>query len=114
MKTNTLIVIGLAAVSLFGLGLAYNIDANDIKSYGEGTSFQGHSEGKYGPVGAGGYGSPVPVEKVEDTDSAGKVTKKKPLFQDVTEGTSFQGHSEGTYGPEGAGGFGPPDLTGKN
>jgi hypothetical protein len=29
-----------------------------MKSFAEGTSFQGHSEGKYGPEGAGGYGPP--------------------------------------------------------
>ncbi len=58
MKKNTLIIIALAAVSIIGLGSMYVINSNDVKSYAEGTSFQGHSGGKYGPPGAGGYGSP--------------------------------------------------------
>ena len=110
MKTNTLIIIVFSSFSIVGLGFVYANNSNNIKSYAEGTSFQNHSDGKYGPPGAGGYGSPVPIEKVEDANSADKATKKNPFFQDVTEGTSFQGHSEGTYGPAGAGGYGPPEL----
>jgi hypothetical protein len=65
---NTLIVIGLGAISLFGLGLAYNIDANDIKSYAGGTSFQGHSESKYFPIGAGGYGPPESLDLIKKAE----------------------------------------------
>jgi hypothetical protein len=110
MKKNILIIITLAAVSVIGLGsVLYATSSNGIKSYAEGTSFQGHSDGKYGPPGAGGYGSPVPVEIVEEAPPVDKGAKKRPLFQDITEGTSFQDHSEGKYGPVGDGGYGPPE-----
>jgi len=58
MKTNTFIIITLTADSIIGLGSVYATNSNEIKSYAEGTSFQGHSDRKYGPVGAGGYGPP--------------------------------------------------------
>jgi hypothetical protein len=58
MKTNISIIIALATVSIIGLGSVYATHSNDMKSFAEGTSFQGHSEGKYGPEGAGGYGPP--------------------------------------------------------
>ncbi len=67
MKTNTLIIIALAAVSIIALGSVYAINSDEIKSYAEGTSFQGHSEDKYGPVGAGGYGLSKEMEQVEGT-----------------------------------------------
>ena len=69
MKTNTLIIIALAAVSIIALGSVYAINSDEIKSYAEGTSFQGHSEGKYGPVGAGGYGLPDLPENVKTEPS---------------------------------------------
>ena len=65
MKTNTLIIIVLTAVSIIGLGSVYATNSNEIKSYAEGTSFQRHSEGKYGPVGAGGYGPPDLIENAK-------------------------------------------------
>ena len=65
MKRNTLIIIALTAVSIIGLGSMYAINSNDIKSYAEGTSFQGHSESKYGPPGAGGYGLLDPPKNAE-------------------------------------------------
>jgi hypothetical protein len=65
MKKSTLIIIALAAVSIISLGTVYVINSDEIKSYSEGTSFQGHSEGKYGPVGAGGYGLPDLPDKAK-------------------------------------------------
>jgi hypothetical protein len=58
VKKNISIIIALTAVSIIGLGSVYATHSNDMKSFAEGTSFQGHSEGTYGPIGAGGYGPP--------------------------------------------------------
>jgi hypothetical protein len=69
MKTNTLIIIALATVSIIALGSVYAINSDEIKSYAEGTSFQGHSEGKYGPAGVGGYGPPEIPENTETEPS---------------------------------------------
>ena len=79
-----------------------------IQDVSKGTSFQDHSEGKYGPPGAGGYGPPKEMEQVIKEAAEQIIEEKKPLIQDVTKGTSFQDHSEGKYGPPGAGGYGPP------
>jgi PBP1b-binding outer membrane lipoprotein LpoB len=78
-----------------------------VQDVTKGTSFQDHSEGKYGPPGSGGYGPPKEMEQVKEAVEQA-LEEKKPLIQDVTEGTSFQDHREGKYGPPGSGGYGPP------
>jgi len=72
------------------------------------TGFQGHSEGKYGPEGAGGYGSPVVEKGGEEAREIKESGEEEGMIQDVREGTGFQDHSEGKYGPPGAGGYGSP------
>jgi hypothetical protein len=114
MKFQNIIV---TAILVFGVGvfLAGCSKAPEEKTTDEkkplvqdvtkGTSFQDHSEDKYGPPGAGGYG---PTKEMEQVKEAAEqiIEEKKPLVQDVTKGTSFQDHSEGKYGPPGAGGYG--------
>ncbi len=70
MKKNPLIITAMATVAIIGLGTVYVINSDNIKSYAEGTSFQGHSKGTYGPVGAGGYGLPdLPENTITETNN---------------------------------------------
>ena len=110
MKTYLKTILFVALIGVFGFITVNGITANDGQALNTGTSFQGHRDGTYGPVGAGGYGMPD-MGKTDDTETTEeKGTDLKPLFPNLREGTSFQDHSEGKYGPPGAGGYGPPDF----
>jgi hypothetical protein len=116
MKISNTIIAGIIILSLglllTGCGKAPEEKATVekkpvVQDVTKGTSFQDHSEGKYGPPGSGGYGAPKEMEQVKEAVEQA-IEEKKPLIQDVTKGTSFQDHSEGKYGPPGSGGYGAP------
>ncbi len=108
MKTYRIILLAIGIAGLLGLAIANNNGFDNLKTLNQGTSFQDHRDGTYGPVGAGGYGLPDTIKPLQTDTVKDQPAEKKPHFQDFRQGTSFQDHRDGKYGPVGAGGYGSP------
>ena len=74
MRISNIIIMGILTLSvgiyLTGCGKAPEEKITSekkplVQDVTKGTSFQDHSEGKYGPPGAGGYGLSKEMEQVE-------------------------------------------------